>query len=82
MGDNLSAGLHGFLDGAGGITDIGAKNLMAFSADGLFRLDPGNVFGGTVERGNPPVPVNGENPFRDGAEDAATEGRKRVFRIE
>jgi hypothetical protein len=63
--NNRLACFHRLPEGAGGLTDIGSKDLMAGPSAGIVAPYAGYPFGRTIKRYNTPVKVNGKNPFID-----------------
>ncbi len=61
-------GLAGFkclLQGTVFLADVGLKDFTAGAVKGILATDTRGSLGGTIKRSNPPIQINGENPFID-----------------
>ncbi len=76
--DNGLPGFHGHAQTAVFFADVRFQNILAHLADRLLAGNPGDLLRGPVERGDPPILINGKNTVSDGIQNDVLS----AFRIE
>ena len=65
------ARLHGVFQGTADVTEIAVHDFITLPTDRLSPSESGDVFGGAIETGDPPLVIYGKYPFADAFQDGA-----------